>query len=88
MAKFKRLPVVVEAEQYNLSELEKNEKKTDYFIEKYKIYYDHEQLEVMIPTNMGNRVLSNGDWIITGIKGEIDICRYDLFEKYYEPVTE
>lgn len=29
-----------------------------------------------------------GDWIITGIKGERYLCKPDIFEATYEPVTD
>ena len=32
--------------------------------------------------------VSNGDWIIKGVKGEFYPCRPDIFEATYEAVEE
>lgn len=44
--------------------------------------------ELMIGTLEGNHLVSFGDWIIQGIKGEIYPCKPDIFEATYEPVKE
>ena len=38
-----------------------------------------------IPTLEGWHEVSDGDWIITGIKGERYPCKPDIFEATYEP---
>lgn len=38
-----------------------------------------------IDTLEGRMHVSHGDWIITGIKGEKYPCKPDIFEKTYEP---
>jgi hypothetical protein len=38
-----------------------------------------------VPTLEGGYVVSPGDWIITGVKGEIYPCKPDIFEATYEP---
>ena len=40
---------------------------------------------VMIPHATGNCVAAIGDWIITGLDGEIYVCPGDKFERTYEP---
>lgn len=39
-----------------------------------------------IRTLEGDMLVSNGDWIIRGINGELYPCKPDIFEKTYEPV--
>jgi hypothetical protein len=39
-----------------------------------------------IDTFEGGHIVCPGDWVITGIKGEIYPCRPDIFEKTYEAV--
>lgn len=41
-----------------------------------------------IETLEGTMLANNGDWIITGIKGERYPCRNDIFQATYEFVEE
>jgi len=41
-----------------------------------------------IPTLEGWHIVSSGDWIITGVKGEKYPCKPDIFELTYERVGE
>lgn len=41
-----------------------------------------------IHTLEGYLEVSDGDWIITGVKGERYPCKPDIFEMTYEPVEE
>jgi len=41
-----------------------------------------------IDTLEGGHTVCPGDWIITGVKGEMYPCKPDIFEATYEPVTE
>ncbi len=41
---------------------------------------------LVIKTLEGERVASPGDWIIKGVKGELDTCKPDIFEATYESV--
>lgn len=38
-----------------------------------------------IDTLEGGHIVSPGDWIITGVKGEHYPCKPDIFEATYEP---
>lgn len=40
-----------------------------------------------IPTLEGNMEVSAGDWVITGVKGERYPCKPDIFEATYEALT-
>jgi hypothetical protein len=37
-----------------------------------------------IPTLEGTMTAQPGDWIIKGIKGEVYLCKPDIFEAFYE----
>ena len=41
-----------------------------------------------IETLEGGHIVTPGDWIITGVKGEHYPCKPDIFEMTYEPVNE
>ena len=41
----------------------------------------------VIDTLGGQVHVSDGDWIITGVKGECYPCKPDIFEATYEPVN-
>jgi hypothetical protein len=47
-----------------------------------KIMFDHGWIDTL---EAGHRVCP-GDWIITGIKGEMYPCKPDIFEKSYEEI--
>lgn len=78
MAKFRKKPIVIEAEQWFPGK----------FIE--SVGHDVGQLSDYgtIETLEGNMTVSPGDWIITGISGEKYPCKPDIFEKTYEEVVE
>lgn len=40
----------------------------------------------VIQTLEGMMYVHKGDWIITGIKGEVYACKPDIFDATYEPV--
>ena len=81
MAKFKKKPVVIEATQW------------------FK-HGDHPAVKTLtnpttgqvmrihgwIDTLEGGHIITPGDWIITGVKGEHYPCKPDIFEMTYEPV--
>ena len=67
--KFRKKPVVIEAEQYRPG-LEDG------------IDLDGPYLKTL----EGNLHISQGDWIITGIKGERYACKPDIFKVTYERV--
>jgi len=89
MTKFRKKPVVIEAEQWNGSgDVEGVREPT-------RVEYDQWQLLPRIfngegpfgalDTLEGAYVVSPGDWIITGVKGERYPCKPDIFEQTYEP---
>ena len=76
--KFRKKPVVIEAAQW------------------FKLG-DHPQVINLPPTHgyvathgwidtlEGGHVVTPGDWIITGVKGEHYPCKPDIFQQTYEP---
>lgn len=41
-----------------------------------------------IDTAEGGHIVCPGDWIITGVKGELYPCKPDIFAATYEPVED
>jgi hypothetical protein len=75
--KFRKKPVVVEAEQFDGTVEEAN-----------RIGLEVTVTEMGVRTLEGFMKASPGDWIITGVKGERYPCKPDIFEKTYELVSE
>ena len=66
MPRFRKRPIVVEAEQW----FRKNDALEDFFY---------------IETLEGSIRVNSGDWIITGVMGEIYPCKNEIFQMTYEP---
>lgn len=81
MAKFRRKPVVVQADQWfpgqPLEGVQERRRRDS-------------PLGVVgiIKTPRGDMVAMPGDWIITGVAGERYPCREDIFYKTYEPAPK
>lgn len=75
--KFRKKPVVIEAVQFT----------GDIFVHK-SICRNPDGGDAYIPTLEGNMIVSPGDWVITGVKGENYPCKPDIFEATYERVEE
>lgn len=80
--KFRKKPVVIEAEQFAKPE---GATFADMFME-FPVQRDEKGYFLIIPTLEGNHRANEGDWIITGVKGERYPCKPDIFEQTYEPV--
>ena len=78
--KFRKKPIVIEAELYDGSkESIANVLRLGNSI---MLYPDH----LVIKTLEGNHTATIGDWIIKGVKGEIYPCKPDIFSQTYEKV--
>ncbi len=75
MAKFRKKPVVIEAEQFTGQDVPHCVR---------KVIGDVPVLEIQ--TLEGTMLAMPGDWIITGIKGERYPCKPDIFAATYEEV--
>lgn len=94
MAKFRKKPVVIEAEQFDgtpesaqrLSLLYASNvwPEFGYTPETHTIW----QGRLCVKTMEGIIYASPGDWIITGVKGERYPCKPDIFAATYEAVEE
>ena len=74
MPKFRKKPIVIEAEQWF------PEKQ----IEGVVIRSPTCNPFAMIQTLEGNLIVNEGDWIITGVNGEKYPCNPEIFDKTYE----
>jgi len=81
MAKYRKKPVVIEAEQWfpgkDIEGVVGNPHNNPMLSGKY-----------YIKTLEGLMEVSPGDFVITGIKGEKYPCKPDIFEATYEPVGD
>lgn len=86
MAKYRKKPVVIEAEQFVV--YAQSEKPTTKLVNgvTYPVYKDEKGYHVMIPTLEGTMRCDNLDWIIKGVNGEFYPCKPDVFAKSYEEV--
>ena len=102
--KFRKKPIVVEAEQwFKVSYMESTEKgkfDTEYLSVGYYRHPDVPGTAICkhcgntmhnhgwIDTLEGGHNVCPGDWIITGVKGEKYPCKPDIFEQTYEKVKK
>lgn len=91
MAKYRKKPIIIEAEQWF--------KNGDVKEARGAIGYHRTEgvckhcngptcLHGWIDTLEGGHIVCPGDWIITGVKGEKYPCKPDIFELTYEKVEE
>ena len=79
--KYRKKPVVIEAVQFLEQTIDGPEEFREVVKYKNKMsggYFYIETLE-------GEHIVSEGDWIIKGVKGEFYPCKPDIFEMTYEP---
>jgi len=84
MAKYRKKPVVIEAMQYR-SDLPLPFQDSAAPV-CYGIINGDDMPTFYVETVEGPLRVSEGDWIIKGIKGEFYPCKPDIFEATYEPV--
>lgn len=84
--KFKKKPVIIEAIQFNGTNL--NEIVTFTNNNAYSVNIDgsNELNHIYIRTLEGDMKAIKGDWIICGVKGEFYPCKSDIFEQTYDAV--
>ena len=82
MAKYRKKPIVIDAEHFS-PDLARTG--NEMFME-YPVQHDEGGYFLIIPTLEGNHRANEGDWIITGIKGEKYPCKPDIFDVTYEKV--
>lgn len=84
MPMYRMKPIVIEAVQI----MPQNDGDVLDFLEKYDINFEipnttDEFYTLVIRTLDGDRKADQGDWLIHGVKGEIRICKPDIFEVTY-----
>ena len=94
MAKFRKKPVVIEAEQFTSERafecLDQRKRFAFDLIVSGSWHSDNKQLHdawISIKTLEGVMRAEVGDWIIRGVKGELYPCKPDIFEATYEAVN-
>ncbi len=85
--KFRKKPVVVEATQFRAGDIETQDHVC------YGYPHDGQSAHPLdgkhwIGTLEGPHIVTDGDWIITGVKGERYPCKPDIFALTYEQVEE
>ena len=90
MRKFRKKPIVIEAERwFRLGDVpEAGIKPYSHDAAHWRCPRCGQPAEVhgIIDTLEGEYIVCPGDWIIKGIKGEFYPCKPDVFEETYEPV--
>ena len=87
MAKFRKKPVVIEAVQYEPG-MEDGFEVAGFYFDNSRPIPRGQVKKPAIKTLEGYHVISPGDWIITGVKGERYPCKPDIFAQTYEAVEE
>ena len=82
MAKYRKLPVEIEAVQYLR---EKNIGEVQGFVDDGSLLYNPDDNEYYIRTLEGDHRCTEGDYIIKGVNGEFYPCKPDIFAKTYKP---
>ena len=81
MKKYRKKPVVVNAEKYDGSHAQALRLKLAPGLTRDETEFFH-----YIPTLEGDIKVQKGDWIVQGVNGEFYPCKPDIFDKTYEPV--
>lgn len=88
--KFRKKPVVIDAMQWDPSDLALAGTVVGWLTASEVSFYhpsgSGETTTLAIRTLEGEMWASPGDWIIRGVKGEFYPCKPDIFEATYEPV--
>jgi hypothetical protein len=78
MAKYRKKPVVIEAVQAIAGSISLCP----------GVYRDCDRQAWCIKTLEGVMTVSEGDWIVTGVKGEFYPIKDEIFRMTYEPVSD
>ena len=88
--KFRKKPVVIDATEWNThGDVRGVEKYDDPTGEWFCGYCGgRDEIHGWIDTREGGHIVCPGDWIITGVAGEVYPCKPAIFEATYEPVED
>jgi len=85
MAKYRKKPVVIEADQWTGDKNRINIPDwLDAAIQAGTVRINHSETTLMIDTLEGTHKANQFDWIIQGVKGELYPCKPDIFDATYE----
>jgi len=90
MGKYRKKPVVIEAEQWDTYSHVEGVRITHNLPDNSRCGYCLDKLpnHGWITTLEGGYIVCPGDWIITGVKGEKYPCKPDIFDATYDRVEE
>lgn len=83
VTKFKKKPVVIQAEQWDGFNLNDDNS----LFQDPRVIIKIDGSEFMVSTLEGSMTGRKGDWLIKGVQGELYPCKPDIFSATYEPVT-
>jgi hypothetical protein len=89
MPMFRKKPVVIEANRFDMRDLEQQEHLAAWCYGKlcgYTLYAMDRVIKIQ--TLEGEIEASFGDWIIKGVKSEFYPCKPDIFDLTYEAVND
>ncbi|OUA60406.1 hypothetical protein BK785_09385 [Bacillus thuringiensis serovar bolivia] len=84
MAKYRKKPIVIEAEQFTAI----NKDRVYRWIGNCEAIFVDGKPALKIRTLEGDMIANIGDYVIKGVNGEFYPCKADIFEKTYESVDE
>lgn len=89
MGRYRKKPIIIEAFQYFSNMGTYTEKIPRWFIAACMsgIVYSDGDID-FIKTPDGFHTISDGDWIIREIEGELDLCKPDIFKATYEEIPD
>lgn len=91
MRKYRKKPVVIEADQFQFPA---SQELKDWLGQAYGDEVHNGKWELTILTledgadGRARHVATDGDWIIRGVKGEFYACKPDIFDATYEAVED
>jgi hypothetical protein len=96
MARYRKLPVEIEAFQVTIENIEDQEKWPDWFVEaidkhpsmKGAFYLSKTGNPYEVNTLEGKHQVSWNDYLIQGVKGELYPCKPEIFELTYEKMVD
>ena len=80
MAQYKKKPIIIEARQWH------DEEYGNYPSNDIRSSVKSAAGRFIIETLEGNHLVSDGDWIIKGVEGELYPCKPNIFEQTYDKV--
>jgi len=88
--KYRKKPIEIEAFKYNYNANCDTVAYPQWFMKAVLLgaISENDDGTVSILTLEGKMVITDGDYIIQGVKGEIYPCKPDIFEASYDEVTE